>query len=671
MVQMNPTLAINEPIECRTQALFHEHQQSVYRRTDRLFGCLLLGQWLAGILIALWVSPRTWAGQFSDVHIHVWTAIVLGALITFWPVFLAFTQPGKVTTRHVIAVGQMLYAALLIHLTGGRIETHFHIFGSLAFLSFYRDWRVLITASIIVVADHLLRGIFFPLSVYGVTTIEPWRWVEHAWWVLFEDIFLIRACLSNVQEMHLTAHRQAEVEQINANIEKTVCLRTDQLSRAKLRLSTQYAVVRILAETGTWNEALTKILKAIATCMLGDCGRTWCAYWSVDSNGTLSCIESLQLPEGTLQRFAEISKETTFAIGTGIPGRVWVSHSSASIADISQDENLPRQVVAIECKLSSAFGLPVIDQDTMLGVIEFFTEKPLELDDDVLEMLQTIGQQIGQFVMRKGTEQERNRLASVVQHATDAIFTESGNGIITSWNRGAEQIFGYTADQAKGQRASMLLPADKEEDLLTLNSQVSSGERIDDYETQRLTKGGELIDVSISWAPILDESENRAGYSVTMRDIRERKAAEKRVSEFYSVVSHELRTPLTSIRGALGLLEGRIVEISSAEAMELVEVARSSSDRLIRLINDMLDLKKIESGKMETFKLVCERVLFDGPSDLRLTVESDNYHDTILIYEAKLKFSFDPPFTGELHENIKAGLVSLSKKNKGLSTKLY
>ena len=85
----------------------------------------------------------------------------------------------------------MLMGALLIHLTGGRIETHFHVFGSLAFLAFYRDWRVLVPATIVVALDHLLRGIFWPQSVYGVLVASQWRWLEHAAWVLFEDVFLV------------------------------------------------------------------------------------------------------------------------------------------------------------------------------------------------------------------------------------------------------------------------------------------------------------------------------------------------------------------------------------------------------------------------------------------------------------------------------------------------
>src|SRR5678810_641409 len=95
----------------------------------------------------------------------------------------------------------------LIHLTGGRIETHFHVFGSLAFLAFYRDWTVLLTASRSVAADHLLRCLLWPESVYGISNPEWWRFLEHAFWVVFEDIVLIMACLRGLQEIRELSER--------------------------------------------------------------------------------------------------------------------------------------------------------------------------------------------------------------------------------------------------------------------------------------------------------------------------------------------------------------------------------------------------------------------------------------------------------------------------------
>jgi signal transduction histidine kinase len=202
-----------EPSARRADELFAQSQAAIHESTDRLFACLMLLQWIGGILFALWVSPLAWDGAISRPHIHVWAAVVVGGLICLFPALLGLLRPGRPSTRYTIAVAQMLMGALLIHLTGGRIETHFHVFGSLAFLAFYRDWRVLVPATVVVAADHLVRGIFWPQSVYGVLLASPWRWVEHAAWVLFEDIFLFVSCRRSIAEMRETARRTAALEQ--------------------------------------------------------------------------------------------------------------------------------------------------------------------------------------------------------------------------------------------------------------------------------------------------------------------------------------------------------------------------------------------------------------------------------------------------------------------------
>src|SRR2546428_13829237 len=150
----------------RAEELFEQQRKKVVLNTDKLFTRLMPIQWLAAIVMALIVSPRTWSGQSSQVHIHVWAAIFLGGAITIFPVWMTRAWPGAATTRYVIAVAQMLMSALLIDLTGGRIETHFHVFGSLVILAFYRDWRILIPATLVVYVDHFLRGVYFPYSVY-------------------------------------------------------------------------------------------------------------------------------------------------------------------------------------------------------------------------------------------------------------------------------------------------------------------------------------------------------------------------------------------------------------------------------------------------------------------------------------------------------------------------
>lgn len=219
----------------RDASLFDEQRLALFQSTDRLFAGLLGFQWLAGILISLVASPRAWAGDSSWVHPHVWAALVLGGSAVFPPIGLSIAVPGRAITRHAVAAGQMLIGALLIHLTGGRIETHFHIFGSLAFLAFYRDWHLLVTASLVVACDHWLRGLFLPRSIFGVTTLESWRWAEHVGWVAFEDVFLAWSCCRGIREMRIIARRQAAWEAIQGQIERQVEIRTARLRESESR----------------------------------------------------------------------------------------------------------------------------------------------------------------------------------------------------------------------------------------------------------------------------------------------------------------------------------------------------------------------------------------------------------------------------------------------------
>jgi len=222
----------NFAIDVSAAEHFREARHKIYERTDRMFANLLVIEWLAGITAALVISPKTWIGAASETHLHVWIAIFLGGAIAGFPVFLAWKQPGQALTRHIIAVAQMLFSALLIHLTGGRIETHFHVFGSLAFLAFYRDWKVLVTATVVVAMDHFARGMFWPLSVFGVLTPSSWRWLEHAGWVVFEDTFLLISTRHSLQDMFEVATRRAKLEAINSQIELQVAERTLELIAA-------------------------------------------------------------------------------------------------------------------------------------------------------------------------------------------------------------------------------------------------------------------------------------------------------------------------------------------------------------------------------------------------------------------------------------------------------
>jgi two-component system, sensor histidine kinase and response regulator len=240
-----PELAgVIESTTARAQQRYHEQLRAAYKNVDQLFAVLLVLEWSAAVSFALAVTPYTWAGESRWVHLHVWAAIVLGGAIVSLPIAATILRPAAAMTRHAVAIGQMLMGALMIHLSGGRIEFHFHVFVSLAFLSLYRDWKVLITASLVVAVDHIMRGIYWPRSVYGILTASPWRWLEHAAWVVFEDIILVRACRQSCDQMRELAGNHAEIEAAHARVEQRVRERTADLSAANCELTRQAIELR-------------------------------------------------------------------------------------------------------------------------------------------------------------------------------------------------------------------------------------------------------------------------------------------------------------------------------------------------------------------------------------------------------------------------------------------
>jgi hypothetical protein len=182
----------------RAQQRFEVERRRLMIATDRLFGGLMVGQWIFAIVIALVFSPYAWEGREKAIHPHIWTAILLGGAISGLPLLLIALRPGAA-------------------LTGGRIETHFHVFGSLGILAGYRSWPVLLTATVVVAGDHIVRGLVWPESVYGIVNPEWWRFLEHAGWVVFANAFLVVQCLRGVRDMRAIAERGAELEALAEN----------------------------------------------------------------------------------------------------------------------------------------------------------------------------------------------------------------------------------------------------------------------------------------------------------------------------------------------------------------------------------------------------------------------------------------------------------------------
>jgi PAS domain S-box-containing protein len=358
--------------EARAESLFNQSLTVIQQRTDRMFAYLMIAQWLAGIAAALWISPQTWIGATSYIHWHVWAAIFLGGAIISLPLLLAWKLPGGTLTRHTIAVAQMLTSGLLIHLTGGRIETHFHVFGSLAFIAFYRDWRVLLTATAVVTADHITRGTLWPQSVFGVGVASSWRWLEHAGWVLFEDTFLFLSIRQSLRNLREVATRRAHLESVNAEIEQQVADRTIELTFAHTELQvsesrfssafTDAAIgMALVSPTGHW----LKVNGALCT-LLGYAADELCrkTFHDVTHPDDLEKdLEQVRLMlAGTINSY-QIEKRYHHKQGTVVWTLLSVTlvrdsddrpqHFIAQIQDITQQKRAQKQLAESEYRLRS------------------------------------------------------------------------------------------------------------------------------------------------------------------------------------------------------------------------------------------------------------------------------------------------------------------------------
>ncbi len=210
---------------------------------------------------------------------------------------------------------------------------------------------------------------------------------------------------------------------------------------------------------------------------------------------------------------------------------------------------------------------------------------------------------------RKQAEVVRVRLAAIVESSSDAIIAKDLNGVITNWNAGARQLFGYTEAEALGQPIYMLIPPELHAEEVSILSRMRAGERIEHYETVRVNQRGERLNVSLAISPLRDASEKIIGISKIARDITERKRLEaereqllkreqhartlaenanRLKDEFLATLSHELRTPLNHSYGWVKMLRGgKLAPNEEDRALEIIERNLQAQNRLIE---DLLDV---------------------------------------------------------------------------------
>ena len=243
---------------------------------------------------------------------------------------------------------------------------------------------------------------------------------------------------------------------------------------------------------------------------------------------------------------------------------------------------------------------------------EHFLQERSELEKQQVDsILAGIKQELAkEHAERRRSEESSYRLAAIVESSDDAIVSKDLNGFITSWNLGAERLFGYTADEIIGKNVLILIPNERHNEEPEILGRIRRGERIEHYETVRQRKDGSRVDISLSVSPVLDGAGRIIGASKIARDISDRKRAEEtlrqqneiltqmdqRKNEFLAMLGHELRNPLSAIRNAAEVL-GEHPDPAAAEWA--TGVVRRQTALLSRLVDDLVDVARITRGSIE------------------------------------------------------------------------
>lgn len=207
----------------------------------------------------------------------------------------------------------------------------------------------------------------------------------------------------------------------------------------------------------------------------------------------------------------------------------------------------------------------------------------------------------------KMAEEASSKLAAIVESSDDAIISQTLEGLITSWNKSAERMFGYTAEEMIGQSILTLVPPEDVSEVQQILQRLSKGERAQSFETQRITKEKRLLHVSVTISPVKDAEGNITGLSKISRDITEKKQEEIRKNDFIAIVSHELKTPLTSIKSYIQILLAIAKKEESDFSISALTKAESQVKKMTNMVHDFLILARLEGGSIqvnkETFEL--------------------------------------------------------------------
>jgi len=454
------------------------------------------------------------------------------------------------------------------------------------------------------------------------------------------------------------------------------CLLRDitQQKQREHRLALQLVVSQIVGENTSPETAAMRILEALCVSQ----GWDMAIKWEVNAEeNRLEFCTAWGAPGRRTEALIQESMAQTLTSGAELPGRVWQEGRPIWITNLPAFQASPRIQSALSQGMVSGWAVPVRVGNRVLAVLEFYSHIRLREERETIAAIETVASSLGQMLARgreRGRAEQLYRQREILlDSVADGICGVDRRGLVSFANPAAARLLGAPANELIGKAVHDLLHGAAPEDHRCLEDcalrRASSHQMPALGEDTIFRADGTSFPAEYALTPILDQG-RFSGSVLSFHDISQRYALDRLKDEFISTVSHELRTPLTSIRGALGLLSSGILGQVNEKAANLLRIALTNSDRLVRLINDILDLERIQSGREPlTFRPVhleeIVRQAIDGMQPVAEAAGVQLIHDT-----TQVEVAADADRLLQVLTNLLSNAIKFSPPNSTISVML-